>query len=371
MSTLITREEAELMIEEAIAEVKRELTAKYLKISRAPRPIKIFALEGSQAYGKKVASHLGLELTPHDEKNFDDGECYTKPTSEKEGNVRGHNVFVIQSLYTDNRESVSDKFMKLCVMCGACVQASAHEVTAVIPHLAWARQDRKTQSREPITTKIVARMLESAKIARALLMDVHNLAAEQNAFDIPIDNLEGKKLFADWCAERLDPDTPIVVLTPDSGGYARADRFRVSLKKFLSNKHGKTIEVGIAVYDKLRRANGELSGGKIVGDVEGAQTVLLDDMVSTAGTATQAGLTVEKFGGKLFAICATHGLFVGNANKKLAQLDCPIVVADTIDTFRLNEENRKKVHIVDTTRMTADAIHRIHTGTGSISELLS
>lgn len=378
MSNLITRQEVELLLAKAqagyearIADLEKRVAERYLKIARAPRPIKIFALDGSKEYGRKVANHLGLELTPHDEKEFDDGECYAKPTSESEGNVRGHNVFVIQSLFSDAKESVADKMMKLCIMCGACEQASAHEVVAVIPHLAWARQDRKTQSREPITTKIVARMLESTKIARALLMDVHNLAAEQNAFDIPIDNLEGKKLFAEWCTERLDPEVPIVVLTPDAGGLSRADRFRVTLMKLLKNKHQKSINVGIAVYDKLRRPTGELSGGNIVGDVKGAQTILLDDMVSTAGTATQAGLKVHEFGGKLFAICATHGLFVGKANSKLSQLDCPIVVADTVDAFRLNEENRKKVHIVDTTKITADAIHRIHTGTGSISELLS
>ena len=293
MSQLITRQEVEAMIQVAVAESEARLAKKYLQIARAPRPIKVFGLNGTNEYAAKVAGHLSVELTPHEEKAFDDGEAYVKPTSEPEGNVRGHNVFVIQSLYEDNKESVSDKFMKLCIMCGACVQATAHEVTAVIPHLAWARQDRKTRSREPITTKIVAKMLQAAGVHHVLMMDCHNLSAEQNAFDaidgIGMDNLEVKNLFADWCVDRLDPDVPIVALTPDGGGYSRADRFRVTLMKRLTARHGRPIEVFIAIYDKLRRSTGELTGGAFLGNVEGAQVILLDDMFSTGNPAAKAG----------------------------------------------------------------------------------
>jgi ribose-phosphate pyrophosphokinase len=367
---LITLQEAEAMV----AEAEARLAKKYLQIARAPRPIKVFGLNGTKDYAKKIVSHLNIELTPHEEKMFEDGEPYIKPTSDSKGNVRGHNVFIIQSLYADDKETVSDKFMKLCIMAGACAQARAHEVTAVIPHLAWARQDRKTRSREPITTKIVARMLQAAGVHHVLMMDCHNLSAEQNAFDtidgIGMDNLECKNLFADWCCDRIGTEDPIVVLTPDGGGLLRADRFRVSLMKRLAAKHGKPINVGIAIYDKLRRATGELTGGKIVGGVEGAQVIMIDDMFSTGGTATKACKVVKKFGGKMFAMAATHGLFVGKANQYLQDFDCPIVVADTIGTFRLNESNKAKLHVVDTTSMCADAIHRIHTGTGSISELL-
>ena len=371
MSNLITRGEAEAMIQVAVAAAEARLAQKYLQIARAPRPIKVFGLDGTKQYATKVASHLGVELTDHEEKSFEDGEAYVKPTSERDGNVRGHNVFIIQSLYQDDNECVSEKFMKLCIMSGACVQAKAHEVTAVIPHLAWARQDRKTRSREPITTKIIAKMLQSAGVNHVLMMDAHNLSAEQNAFDIGMDNLECKNLFADWFTGRLDPNAPIVVLTPDGGGLLRADRFRVALMKRLTAHWNKPVEVFIAIYDKLRRPTGELTGGNIVGDVKGAQVIMLDDMFSTGGTATKACKDVKKFGGKLFAMTATHGLFVGKANQYLADFDCPIVVADTVDHFRLNEENRAKVHVVDTTSMFADAIRRIHTGTGSISELLS
>jgi ribose-phosphate pyrophosphokinase len=161
----VTVAECEQMIKRAVADA-------LLKLTRAPRPFKVFGLQSSCEYAEKVAGHLGIKLTPHTEKLFDDGECYVQSgpefSDDKAGNVRGHNVFVIQSLYSDRQETVADKFVKLCFFCGSLKDASAHEVIPIIPHLAWARQDRKTQSRAPITTKYVARMLEANKIERAL-----------------------------------------------------------------------------------------------------------------------------------------------------------------------------------------------------------
>lgn len=363
-SGYVTREECQRMIAEAVEDAMN-------RIARAPRPMKILGLEGSKNYAEKVAAHLGMELTPTTEKCFEDGECYAKPTSQPEGNVRGHNIFIIQSLFCDDEEDVSQKFMKMCVMAGACKQASAHEVTVLVPHLAWARQDRKTESRAPITTQIVARMIEGVGVDRAVFFDAHNLSAEQNAFRIPTDNLEIKNLAADWCAERLDISRPIVAESPDAGGFGRADRFRTALVRKLREIHSKPIEVGIAIFDKLRRLNGVVSGGRIVGDVSGAQVILVDDIISTAGTMQKAAKCTERNGGELFALCATHGLFVGNANDHLRKIDAPIVVGDTIEPFRLSEQNREKLHILDTTEMAASAIQRIHTGYGSISELLT
>lgn len=347
-----------------------------LRSAGAPRPFKIFGLNGSKEYAAKVAEHLRTKLTPHTEKYHDDGEPYAKSGPEHSdssvGNVRGHDVFVIQSLYSDQQESVSDKFVKLCIFCGSLKDASAAEVIPVIPHLAWARQDRKTESRAPIATKYIARMLESVGISRVLLFDVHNLAAEQNAFSVPIDNLEAKNLIADWCSTNLIAENrtnKIKVLAPDSGGLNRCERFRNSLLKQLRSKGVMLDDIDIVIFDKVR-IKGQVKGGRIIGDVEGADVIVYDDMISTGSTVQKATRAVEEHGGQVWSICATHGLFCGRANEIFDGINAKIVVTDTVSPFRLSSSNREKLHIVDTTRMVANAVRRIHSGTGSISELL-
>lgn len=399
-NTFVTRAQAKLLANQAANEV-------LLSLSRAPRPFKIFGLEATQEYAEQVAHHLNRPLTPLDETYFEDGEPYVKPTSNGVGNVRGHNAFVIQSLYSDdfvassNRlpllalefmvgrdpncaetvndfvnfllvnsgETVPDKFMKLCIMCGALRDASAHEITVIIPHLAWARQDRKTESRAPITTKYVAQILEAIGVRRCLFIDVHNLSAEQNAFRIPIDNLETKNLHALYCAEKLKAkeSKKIRVLTPDAGGLARCVRFRNALAYLMKADYEDDIE--IVIFDKVRD-KGKVVGGRIIGDVEDADVIAYDDMISTGGTMKKACKTAVESGGRLFAICAAHGLFCGKANEVMDDFDTELVVSDTVKPFRLNEGNRAKVHVIETTKMVADAIMKIHSGTGSVSELL-
>ena len=351
--------------------VDREVADALLKIQRAPRPFKVFGLDSSQDYADRVCAHLGIKRTPHEEKLFDDGENYAKSSAGEEGNVRGHDVFVIQSLYSDNKESVSDKLVKLCWMIGSLKDASAHEVTAIIPHLAWARQDRKTASREPVTTKYLAKILEAVGMDRGLFFDVHNLAAEQNAFNVPIDILEAKNLFADYCAEKLKTSNKIAVLTPDSGGLHRANSFRGALVRRLKAIDPSIVEdiIEIAIFDKIR-VKDKVRGGRIIGDVDGADVIVYDDMISTGITMKLACKCAQKAGGNLFAICATHGLFCGTANEVFDDFDTNIIVTDTVDPFRLNENNRKKLITVSTAEMMADAITRIHYGIGSISELL-
>jgi ribose-phosphate pyrophosphokinase len=368
-STFITRAEAQRMIDKAVAELMARFTS-------GTRPLKVFGLKGSVAYAKKVAEHLGVDLAPLTEKTFDDGETYVKSGLEYDdsagGNVRGHNVFVISSLYSDEKESVGDKFSKLLMFVRSLKDASASEVVAVIPHLGWARQDRKTESRAPINTKAVAMQLEAAGCDRALLFDAHNLSAEQNAFRIPNDNLEGKTLFADWFCERLCAEGKarnVKVLTPDSGGLGRCERFRNALLKRLRAAGATLDDIEIVIFDKVR-VKGEVQGGRVIGDVADAEVIAYDDMISTAATMKKACKAVVKGGGRVYAVCATHGLFCGKANDILADMDTKIVIADTVRPWRLTPENQTKLHVVDTTKMVADAIKRIHSGTGSISELL-
>ena len=361
----LTIEQVQFLIADAVS-----------KISPIQRPFKVFGLNATHDYANNVAKHLDIPLAIHTEKNFDDGECFVKSGPEysdsSSGNVRGHNVFVIQSLYSDNNESVADKFLKLCTFCGSLKDASAYEVIAVVPYLAFCRQDRKITSRSPITTKYIANMLEAVGVNRALFMDLHNLAVEQNCFEIPIDNLEAKNLIADWCAQKLifeNKTKKIRVLSPDSGGLGRCERFRVALLKKLNERGTKLDDIEIVVFDKLR-IKGEVRGGRIIGDVENADVIAYDDMISTGGTMKKACDAVAGQKGRMFAICATHGLFCGNANEVFDKIDAHIVITDTVVPFRLDADNQKKVHVIGTNKMIADAILRINSGNGSISQLL-
>ncbi len=338
---------------------------------RHHHPLKLFGLSSSTEYARQVAGHLGVELIPHTETTFEDGECYIKSCDGSMGNVRGHDAFVISSLYSDTLDSVNDKFMKLAIFCGSLRQASAHSITAVIPHWAYARQDQKDKSRAPVTTKICAKMLEAVGVERFLFMDVHNQAAAQNAFAMTtnMDNLECKNLHAAWCAKELrGVHRKLAVLSPDAGGLKRANKFRATLAHLMGASE---YEIELAVLDKIRDPHtGRIDGGRIIGDVKNRLVIAMDDMISTGGTIVRGCEAVQRYGGEVFAICATHGLFAGEANENLAKIDCRIVVADTVSPFRLNESNRMKLHIVNTSKIMADAIRRIHSGTGSISALL-
>lgn len=327
--------------------------------------MKIFGLQNSQEYAKGIAKHIGISLTSHKEEYFDDGECYIQSSSNEFGNVRGYDVFIVQSLYSTREESIADRFQKLLIFIGSLYDASAARITAVIPYLGYARQDRKTASRAPITTKYIAQQLESVGCDRILTLDVHNLSAEQNAFrKCRFDHLEAKGVLAEYCAENIKTSN-IAILSPDAGGYLRAHLFRNKLQKLLRH------EINIVQLDKIR-INREIVANKIIGDVEGMTVIPLDDMIASGGTLEKATNAVIKAGGEVWGLVASHGLFVGNANEKMANPNIKrIVICDTIEPFRLISANKQKIHVVKTTHLFGEAIIRIHEGTGSISELLS
>jgi len=352
---------------------RQEVEALVGKLLKDRHPIKLFALNASVPYANTIAEQLGIKVVDHHEPFFEDGEAYCRASDGAEGNVRGHDVYVVSSLFADDTESVNDKLVKLLILCGSLRQASAYSITAVIPHLAYARQDQKDKSRAPVTTKLLACVLESVGVKRFLFVDVHNVAAEQNAFDISsnIDILECKNLHAAWCAENLQGNTKrVAVLSPDTGGLKRADLFRKALAKALGMK---PAQIDVVIYDKIRdKDTGKVNGGRIIGDVKDSLVIAVDDMISTGGTIAQACQAVVKYGGQVFAVCATHGLFVGeDANTNLEKIDAHLVVCDTVSAYRLNEKNKSKLHVISTAKLVADAIRRIHSGTGSISELLT
>ncbi len=322
--------------------------------------ILLFALNASGEFGKRVSRRLEVPLSAHEEREFEDGEHKSRPLV----NVRGRDVFVIQSLHGDAAQSPNDKLCRLLFFIGALRDASAGRVTAVIPYLAYARKDRKTKSRDPVTMKYVAGLLESVGTNRVVTLDVHNLAAFQNAFRCGTDHLEAKKLFVDYFVKKLRGQD-IVVISPDVGGVKRAELFREALSEAMG------LDIPAAFMEKQRSA-GIVSGDAIVGAVKNRTVVLIDDLISTGTTIARAAKACLGSGSVKVFVAASHGLFVGTANDVIANEAIEkLVVTDTVPPFRLRPDLvDKKVVVLDTSTLMAEAIARIHAG-GSIVDLLN
>ena len=322
--------------------------------------ISLFVLDASRGFGERVARHLSMALSAHEERAFEDGEHKARPLV----NVRGRDVFVIQSLHGDPEQSANDKLCRLLFFAGALRDASAARVTAVVPYLAYARKDRKTQTRDPVTTRYVAELFEAVGVDRVLLMDVHNLAAFQNAFRCPTDHLEARPLFARHFADLVGTD-PLVVLSPDVGGMKRAEAFRETLAGAL----GRDLEVG---FMEKRRTLGNVSGSALFAQVEGKVVVVIDDLIGTGTTMGRAAGACLEQGAKNVYAAATHGLFIGAANEVIAgPALATTVITDTVPPFRLDPQvAEEKLVILSAAPMFAAAIRAIHGG-GSIVELLA
>ena len=318
----------------------------------------LFALSESRSFGASVAQALGQPLSDLVERDFTDGEHKTRPAV----NVRGRDVFVIQSLYSDPERSVNDKLCRLLFFLGALRDAAAARVTAVVPYLCYQRKDRKTQPRDPVTTRYLAGLLESVGIDRVLAMDVHNLAAYQNAFRCRNDHLEARPLFVEHLHSRIGDADP-VVLSPDEGGMKRVNRFAQGLRAALGR------DVPTAFVEKLRSKDG-VTGGTLVGDVADRVAIVIDDLISTGTTIRQAVQACAVNGARDVYAAATHGVFVGNA---AAKLDVPalssVLVTNTIPPFRLDGTDvAEKVTVCDAAPRFAEAIQAIHDG-GSVTRL--
>ncbi len=319
----------------------------------------LFALGASREFGERVAEGLGESLAEHEERDFEDGEHKCRPLV----NVRAKDVFVVQSLYGDAVQSVNDKLCRLLFFIGALNDASAARVTAVLPYLCYARKDRKTKPRDPVTTRYLAALLEAVGTQRILTLEVHNLAAFQNAFRCPTDHLEARTLFVEYFAPLLR-DKPAVVISPDIGGVKRAEAFRDALSKATGR------EAASAFLEKHRSA-GVVSGEALVGVVEGKVAVIVDDMISTGTTMLRAAKACRVRGARTVYVAAAHGLFVGPANRVLADDSFDrVVVTDSVAPFRLDPGLvKEKLVVLGAATHFATAIERIHGG-GSIAELL-
>lgn len=319
----------------------------------------LFALDASRAYGERVASALGVALARHEEREFEDGEHKARPLE----NVRGQDVYVIHSLYGEPGMSANDKFIRLLFFIGTLKDASAARVTAVCPYLAYSRKDLRTQPRDPVSSRYVAQLFEAVGTDRVVTLDVHNLAAYQNAFRIPAEHMEARNLFVAWFTARLR-DEAIVVMSPDTGGIKRADAFRDSLSRAL----GRPVA---AAFMEKRRSGGVVSGEAVVGDVAGRTILIIDDLISSGATLARAAAACKALGARRVFAAASHGLFAETAAGVLASPALEtVLVTDTIPPLRLPPALLgSRVEVLDSAPLVAEAIRRLHSG-GSLVELL-
>ncbi|WP_332824720.1 ribose-phosphate diphosphokinase [Ramlibacter sp.] len=320
----------------------------------------LFALNASRPWGEAVASHLGQPLQPHEERAFEDGEHKTRPLA----GVRGRHAYVLHSLYGEEGQSPNDKLCRLLFFIGALRDAAAASVTAVVPYLAYARKDRRSKPRDPVTTRYVAAMFEAVGTTRILTLDVHNLAAYQNAFRCGADHLEATGLFVDHFAPQL-AGREVTVVSPDAGGIKRAEAFRLRLASAL----GRPVE---AAFAEKHRSEGVVSGELIVGVVAGRCAIIVDDLIGAGTTILRTAVACRRLGATSVHAAASHGLFVGDAPRLLADdALSALVVTDTVPPFRLPAGPvRDKLVVLPTTRLFAQAIERMHGG-GSLTALLA
>lgn len=318
--------------------------------------IRIFAPSESRGFGRAVAAALNTELDAHHERRFTDGEHEMR----SQVNVRGRDVFVVQSLYADDAKSVNDKLCRLLFFLGALHDASANRVTAVVPYLCYQRKDRKTRPRGPVTTRYVARLFEAVGVDRILTMDVHNLAVLQNSFRARTEHLEARPLFVDYVEDEV-ADSPVTVVSPDEGGVKRAAKFAEGLGERLGR------EVPTAFVEKVRTEE-KVTGGELVGAVEGRTAIVVDDLISTGGTLTQAVVSCAESGADVVHAVATHGVFVGNSDTRLAKSPLDTLFVTNTIASRLTGKAAERLKICDAAPRFAAAINAIHSET-SVSAL--
>ncbi|MBD3164613.1 ribose-phosphate diphosphokinase [Candidatus Woesearchaeota archaeon] len=292
----------------------------------------------SKKLGEKVATHLNEELTPINVKSFNDGETYIRINK----SVRGSHVFVIQS----TSPPVNDSLMELLITVDALKRASAKEITAVIPYFGYARQDRKSTSREPITAKLAANLLESAGVNRVVTFDLH-VDQIQGFFNIPVDNLGAMPILARPIIEKKLKNA--IIVSPDVGGAKRARRF------------AELLGVDMAIIDKRRTEHGKSEIMNLIGEVKGKTAILIDDIIDTAGTISNAASELAKRGAKDVYICATHALFSKDAVEKLGNKDIKeIIITDTIELPK--EKITEKIKAVSLSKFLAELIDCIFEG---------
>ena len=320
------------------------------------KDIKVITGNSNPALARDICKELGIPLANSEVGCFSDGENFVSIYE----TVRGSDVFVIQSTCSFVKDgklsTVNDSLMELLIIIDALKRASAGRITAVIPYFGYARQDRKTKPRDPISAKLVANLITTAGADRVLTMDLH-AAQIQGFFDIPVDNLAGKPIFVDYYAKKFGSECEnMMVVSPDVGSVSRA-------RAFAQNLH-----MNLAIVDKRRQKANSSEVMNIIGDVRGKRVILLDDMVDTGGSLCHAAKALVDIGGaKDVTACATHGILSGPAIQRIQDsvLD-EVVFLNTIPAKP--DVQCGKIRYISVAHLFAEAISHIYMET-SVSPL--
>jgi ribose-phosphate pyrophosphokinase len=304
--------------------------------SEAFSNLRLFTCNSHPELAQEIAEHMGVELGKSTVTKFSDGEISVSIWE----SVRGKDCFIIQSTC----EPVNDNIMELLIMTDALKRASCNSVTAVIPYYGYARQDRKAKARDPITSKLVANMITAAGIDRVITMDLH-ASQEQGFFDIPVDHMLGQPMLTDYF--KLKDLDDMVIVSPDHGSVSRARNM------------AKPFNVPIAIIDKRRPEPNKSEIMNIIGDVEGKNCIILDDMIDTAGTICNAAKALADLGAKSVYACATHAVLSGPAIERIEA--SPIKEMVLLNTIPIPEEKRlKKITVLSAGHIFAETISRVY-----------
>jgi len=297
----------------------------------------LFSGTANPELAQQISAHLDLPLSEARIKQFSDGEINVKI----EESVRGKDVFIIQP----TSAPANSNLMELLIMTDALKRSSAKSITAVVPYFGYARQDRKAEPRVPITAKLVANLMETAGITRVITIDLH-ASQIQGFFDIPVDNLYGAVLFKEYI-ESKNFKNPVIA-SPDIGGVARARYF------------AKSLGLDMVIVDKRREKANESEVMNIIGDVEGKDIIMIDDMVDTAGTMLKGAAALKAQGAASVMACCTHPVLSGPAYERIknGELD-ELVITDTIATTE-NSNMCEKIKVLSTSKMLAEVIRRVY-----------
>ena len=298
--------------------------------------MRILTGNSNRPLAEAISAYLNLPLTKASVRRFSDMEVFV----EIEENMRGEDVFVIQSTcYPAN-----DNLMELLVTLDALNRASARRVTAVVPYYGYARQDRKSGPRTPISAKLVANLVTSAGADRVLTMDLH-AGQIQGYFDLPVDNLYASKVLLDYLEDFNDN---LVIISPDAGGTERA------------RAYAKRLEAGLAIVDKRRDAPNKAEAMNVIGDVRDKCAIIVDDMIDTAGTLVTASKVLQDKGAKSVLACATHPVLSGPAIERIENSELnQVIVTDTIPLSPEAQES-DKIKVVSVAGLLGQAVANIH-----------
>ena len=298
--------------------------------------LQLFTLNSNEELAKEISEHIGVPLGKCTVTKFSDGETQINI----EESVRGYDVYIIQS----TSEPVNENIMELLILIDALKRASAESINLVMPYYGYARQDRKARSREPITSKLVANLLETTGADRVVTLDLH-APQIQGFFDIPIDHLQGVPLLSDYIKEKNLED--LVIVSPDHGGVIRARRMADRLK------------APIGIIDKRRPKPNVAEVMNIIGDIEGKTAIIVDDIIDTAGTMQLAADALIEKGAKAVYACATHPVLSGPAIERLENSKIEELVIT--NTIKLPEEKQiDKITQLSVAPLIGETIMRIH-----------